>query len=387
MFSKLDAIEAQYKKREEELQNPDILSQPKKYQEICKKQKETKNIVLTYQEYKDKTEELKENQDLLQKEKDPEIQQLAKEEIKDLEHTLILLEEKLKKCLLPKDPHDNKNIILEIRAGAGGNEASLFAEELLRAYSYYAQAQKWKIQLISRSEGNVGGLKEVICSISGKHVYNKLKYESGVHRVQRVPKTESQGRLHTSTVTVAVIPEAEEKEVKLEPKDIRIDVCRASGHGGQSVNTTDSAVRVLHISTGIMVYCQEGKSQHSNKERALRVLYARLLARQEEESRKEASHLRLNQIGTGDRSERIRTYNFPQTRISDHRIGFTTHALNEILQGDLNKLIEPLLSHFQSQKLLQETQHKTSNTSKAQNTKRTKEKCKLKRSLNAVLCF
>ena len=356
MLSKLDHIEAQYREMEKELQNPEILSEPNKYQKILKKQKEVKDIVFAYREYKEKSEELKDNQDLLQKEKDLEIQHLAKEEIKNLQQAIHHLEQKLKQLLLPNDPNDGKNIILEIRAGAGGNEASLFAEELFRAYGYYAQSQNWKVQLIGRSEGNVGGLKEVICSISGKNVYSKLKYESGVHRVQRVPKTESQGRLHISTITVAVIPEAEEVEVKMESKDIRIDVCRASGHGGQSVNTTDSAVRVLHISTGIMVYCQEGKSQHANKDRALRVLYSRLLAKQEEEARKEASDVRLNQIGSGDSSERIRTYNFPQTRISDHRIGFTTHALNEVMQGDFNKLIDPLVSHFESQKISQQQQ-------------------------------
>jgi peptide chain release factor 1 len=262
-----------------------------------------------------------------------------------------MIETKLRRALLPTDPNDSKNVIIEIRAGAGGDEASLFADELFRGYISYGNTQGWKAELISFSAGNVGGAKEIIAAISGESVFSKLKYESGVHRVQRVPATEGAGRVHTSTVTVAVIPEVEAVDVKIDMKDIKIDVMRASGAGGQSVNRTESAVRLHHIPTGLIVHCQEGKSQLSNKERAFSILAAKLQQIEDDKRLKEASDTRLDQIGTGDRSERIRTYNFPQTRITDHRIGLTIHQLDAVMAGSFEHLIDPLIAHFQAEAL------------------------------------
>ena len=299
--------------------------------------------------------EIQEQKELLASEKDEELRELIKEELPGLQAEVEEQEEALKILLLPKDPFDDKNIILEIRAGAGGDEAGLFAEELFRAYTMFASKRNWSVKLMNSSEGNAGGYKEVIASVSGESVFSVLKYESGVHRVQRVPKTESQGRIHTSTITVAVIPEANEVDVKIGPNDLRIDTYRSSGKGGQSVNTTDSAVRVTHIPTGIIVTCQDGKSQLSNKEQALKVLYSRLLADEREKAVKEASDARLSQIGTGDRSERIRTYNFPQSRLTDHRIGLTIHSLNEIMGGELENVIDPVIAFFQAEALKQQS--------------------------------
>jgi peptide chain release factor 1 len=276
---------------------------------------------------------------------------MAKEELGRLEQESAHLGERLRLALLPKDPKDDRNVILEIRAGAGGDEASLFAEQLFRAYSHYATNMGWTVSILSISPGNVGGFKEVIATISGDKVFSRLKFESGVHRVQRVPKTETQGRIHTSTVTVAVIPETEEVEIKIDPKDIRIDVFRASGAGGQSVNRTESAVRVTHIPSGLVVSCQDGKSQASNREKAMKVLFSRLESLEEEKQRKEASETRLAQIGTGDRSERIRTYNYPQSRITDHRIGFTTHALDAVMDGKFEVIIDPVIAYQQAELL------------------------------------
>jgi peptide chain release factor 1 len=322
---------------------------------LMKELADLEKIVVVYRDYKKKSENLKANKDLLINENDNEMRALLREEIKELEQQVPELEEKLKILLIPKDPNDDKNIILEIRAGAGGDEASLFADELFTGYSYFAANQGWKVELLSRSPGNVGGVKEVIASVSGDSVYSKLKYESGVHRVQRVPKTEAQGRVHTSTVTVAVIPEVDVSEIKIDPKDIKTDVMRASGAGGQSVNRTESAVRLHHIPTGILVHCQEGKSQGMNKERAYQILYAKLVALDEEKRRKEASDHRLEQIGTGDRSERIRTYNFPQSRITDHRIGLTVHQIDAVMSGKFEILIDPLNAHFQAEALKKQT--------------------------------
>ncbi len=288
---------------------------------------------------------------ILKKEKDPELLSLAKQEIQNLSQKLAEKEEEIKIHLLPKDPNDKKNIILEIRAGAGGDEASLFAQELFSAYSSYAESQSWKIDIISISEGNLGGYKEVIAHIIGNEVYSVLKYESGVHRVQRVPKTESQGRLHTSTVTVVVLPEADPIHVQINPSDLRIDSCKSSGSGGQHVNTTDSAIRVVHLPTKITVYCQQEKSQHANKEKAMKILYARLLDLQTEKKKKEESQKRQSQIGTGDRSQRIRTYNFPQSRLTDHRIPFTKKNLSAIMGGDLSDLFSALRQYYQSLEL------------------------------------
>ncbi len=355
MFSKLDEVESRYEQLNMSLQRPDVASDQKKYRGLMKELSDLEKVVIIYRDFKSKTAALKTNKDMFTNESDPEMREMIREEIKELEAALPGLESRLKLSLIPKDPNDDKNIILEIRAGAGGDEASLFADEMFRAYAYYAGKQGWKAELISYSAGNVGGAKEVIASISGDAVFSKLKYESGVHRVQRVPETEGAGRVHTSTITVAVIPEVEEVEVKIDMKDITIDVMRASGAGGQSVNRTESAVRLHHIPTGILVHCQEGKSQTSNKEKAFKILYSKLQQIEDQKVLKEASDARLEQIGTGDRSERIRTYNFPQTRITDHRIGLTTHALNEIMAGEMGILVDALVAHYQAEALKRQT--------------------------------
>lgn len=351
MFSKLDEVESRYEQVNLSLQRPDVANDQKKYRALMKELADLEKVVVLYRDFKKKTVSLKENKELLTAESDNEMKEMFREEIRDLEVAIPALEAKLKLALIPKDPNDDKNIILEIRAGAGGDEASLFADELFRAYAHYAAKQGWKVEMMSYSSGNVGGAKEVIASISGDSVFSKLKYESGVHRVQRVPETEAAGRVHTSTITVAVIPEVEEVEVKINMADIKIDVMRASGAGGQSVNRTESAVRLHHGPSGIIVHCQEGKSQTSNKEKAFKILASKLQMLEDEKARKEASDARLEQIGTGDRSERIRTYNFPQTRVTDHRIGLTTHALNEIMAGDLGILVDSLIAHYQAEAL------------------------------------
>ncbi|MCB0390789.1 MAG: peptide chain release factor 1 [Bdellovibrionales bacterium] len=356
MFEKLNEVETRYEHITQQLQEPGITEDQNRYRSLMKELADLESLVEKFRSYKKTIHNIKDNKTLLEEESDEELRQLAKEELGELEDEKVLLEKELKIALLPKDPNDEKNVIIEIRAGAGGDEASLFAEELFRGYTLFAGEMGWRIEMMSSSPGNAGGVKEVIASISGDKVYSRLKYESGVHRVQRVPKTESQGRVHTSTVTVAVIPEAEEVDIKIDPKDLRIDVYRSSGHGGQSVNTTDSAVRVTHIPTNTVVTCQDGKSQLSNKEKALKVLYSRLLAVEEERRMKEASEERLSQIGTGDRSERIRTYNFPQSRVTDHRIGLTTQKLSEIMQGDFNTVIEPLITYYQAEALKKQTQ-------------------------------
>jgi len=351
MFSKLDQVESRYEEVNLALQRPDIASNQGQYKAFMKELSDLEKIVFIYRDFKKKTEALRSSKELFTAESDPEMRELLREEIKSLETELPDIEARLKISLIPKDPNDDKNVLLEIRAGAGGDEASLFAEELFRAYTNYASTQGWKVTLLSTSDGNVGGFKEVIASITGESVYSKLKFESGVHRVQRVPKTEAAGRIHTSTITVAIIPEAENVEVKINLNEIRIDVMRSSGAGGQSVNRTESAVRVTHLPTGIQVHCQEGKSQTANKERAFQILYSKLQALEDEKAQKEASDVRLEQIGTGDRSERIRTYNFPQTRITDHRIGLTIHQLTQVMAGQVEYLIDPLIAHFQAEAL------------------------------------
>lgn len=353
MFKKLEEVESRYERVNMQLQEPGIANDLSRYREMMKELASLEDIVTKFRSYKKVQKDIQNNKSILEEENDEEMRQMAKEEISQLEVENKVLEEQLKIALLPKDPNDDKNVILEIRAGAGGDEASLFADELFRGYSMFASLRGWKVEPLSSSPGNVGGYKEVIASISGDKVYSLLKFESGVHRVQRVPKTESQGRVHTSTVTVAVIPEAEEIDIKIDPKDIRVDVFRSGGSGGQSVNTTDSAVRVTHIPTNTVVSCQDGKSQLGNKEKALKVLYSRLLAAEEEKRIKEASKERLSQIGTGDRSERIRTYNFPQSRVTDHRIGLTTQRLPDIMQGSFQVVIEPLVAYFQAEALKQ----------------------------------
>lgn len=351
MLNKLNEVEKRFEQLANDLQNPDLVNDQNRYRKVMKEYADLEEVVQPFRRYKVVCKELASNKDILIAEKDEEMRQMIRMDIDSLEKEQAALEEELRILLLPKDPNDEKNVIMEIRAGAGGDEASLFAEELFRAYSIYAAARGWSVSLMSSSAGNVGGVKEVIASISGDKVFSHLKYESGVHRVQRVPETETQGRVHTSTVTVAVLPEAEEVDVQINPKDLRVDVMRASGAGGQSVNRTESAVRLTHLPTGLAVHCQEGKSQISNKEKAMKILVSRLLALEEEKSRAEASSARLAQIGTGDRSERIRTYNFPQSRITDHRIGFTTHQLSSVMQGDLGTVIEPLITHFQAEAL------------------------------------
>ncbi len=356
MFSKLNQVESRYEEVNLSLQNPTIASDQKRYRALMKELSDLEKIVILYRDFKKKTTGLKDNKELLTSESDVEMKELIREEIKQLEDELPKLEEALKISLIPKDPNDEKNILLEIRAGAGGDEASLFADELFRGYAHYASALGWKAELVSYTDGNVGGAKEVIAMISGEAVYSKMKFESGVHRVQRVPKTEAAGRIHTSTVTVAVIPEVETSDVKIDMKDIKIDVMRASGAGGQSVNRTESAVRLHHIPTGILVHCQEGKSQTANKERAFQILAAKLQKLEDEKVLKEASDVRLDQIGTGDRSERIRTYNFPQTRITDHRIGLTIHQLDQVMSGQFEYLIDPLIAYFQAEALKKQAQ-------------------------------
>jgi peptide chain release factor 1 len=351
VFDKLGDVEKKYESICHQLQNPDVVNNQNKFRQMMKEQSELEKIVLIFREYKRLSQTIKDSKQMLVEEKDSDLREMAKEELRVAEEEIVDIEKKLKLSLLPKDPNDGKNIILEIRAGAGGDEASLFAQELFTAYSHYATDHGFKTEMLTLTPGNVGGAKEIIAMITGDQVYSTLKYESGVHRVQRVPKTESQGRVHTSTVTVAVIPEAEEVEVKIEAKDLRIDVMRASGAGGQHINTTDSAVRITHHPSGLVVYCQEGKSQHANKDRAMKILMSRLKALEEEKAIKEASDARLSQIGTGDRSERIRTYNFPQSRVTDHRIGLTLHSLDEIMKGHMGAVIEPVSAFYQAEAL------------------------------------
>jgi peptide chain release factor 1 len=351
MFDKLEEVVQRYESITHQLQNPAVAGNQEKFRALMKEHASLEKIVQPYQEFKKLTVEVTSNKEMLNTEKDQEMREMIRDEINAAEERILVLEEELRLALLPKDPNDDKNIILEVRAGAGGDEASLFAEELFGAYNYFAQTHGWKVEVLSISQGNVGGYKEVVAMVSGEKVYSTMKFESGVHRVQRVPATEAQGRVHTSTVTVAVIPEAEEVEVKLNPDEIRIDYCRASGAGGQHVNKTDSAVRLTHLPSNTVVFCQDGRSQHANKDKAFTILYARLKALEDDKATREASDARLAQIGTGDRSERIRTYNFPQSRITDHRIGLTTHNIGEVMKGGLECLVEPLIAHFQAEAL------------------------------------
>lgn len=351
MFDKLQGVESRFEQLNIKLQDPDVTQDQEKYRSYMKEYSDLQPVVQTYRAYKKIKSDIEGNKEILSHEKDEELRDMAKEELAELQDRLPAIEQELKLLLLPKDPNDEKNVVLELRAGAGGDEASLFAGELFRAYSFYSQEKGWRVELLSVSEGTAGGYKEVSAMITGDRVYSRLKYESGVHRVQRVPKTESQGRVHTSTITVAVLPEAEEVEVNISTSDLRIDVFRASGAGGQHVNTTDSAVRITHIPTGIVVSCQDEKSQHKNKAKAMKVLAARLLAAQQEAAAKENADLRSAQVGTGDRSERIRTYNFPQSRVTDHRIGLTLHSLAEIMEGSMDQIVEPVITHFQTEAL------------------------------------
>lgn len=350
MFSKIKEIEDRFEYLEKELTRPDIFKDNKTYRKYSKEHSLLSPIITTYRRYQSVQEEINDNMTLLD-DPDLDMKKLAREEIESLKSELYQLEKDLKFLLLPKDPNDEKNIILEIRAGTGGEEAALFAADLLRVYLRYAELRGWKTEILSRNITGIGGFKEVIVLIEGERVYSRLKRESGVHRVQRVPETEAQGRVHTSAVTVAVLPEAEEVDVEIDPDDLRIDTFRSSGHGGQHVNVTDSAVRITHLPTGLVVSCQDEKSQHKNKAKAMKVLRSRLLDIQQAEQQSKISEERRNMVGSGDRSERIRTYNFPQGRVTDHRIALTLYQLEDILQGQLDMIIDPLITHFQAESL------------------------------------
>lgn len=351
MFKKLKDIEVKYTDLESLLSDSDVISKQPLYQKYAKEHAELHDLVETYREY-EKIHALVEEGQTLLRENDEELKSIVKEEMPQLREQLKSLEDQLKILLLPRDPNDDRNVLLEIRAGTGGDEAGLFVGDLFRMYARYAEMCRWKVEVISSTPaGGMGGFKEIIALITGQGAYSKLKYESGVHRVQRVPITEAQGRIHTSAVTVAILPEAEEVDVHIEPNDLRIDVYHSSGHGGQSVNTTDSAVRITHLSTGLVVTCQDEKSQLKNKGKAMKVLRARLLAMMVDKQNKEISETRRSQVGSGDRSERIRTYNYPQSRMTDHRINMTLYNLESFLDGNIQGVIDTLTTHFQAEAL------------------------------------
>ena len=346
----LEEVEQRFAELDRMLGDPEIIRDQKRLHKIAKEHADLRKVVDFYRKLKKLEAEIEENKHLLS-EKDEEIKKLAKEEINILSQERERVEGEIKNSLIPKDPNDEKNILIEIRAGTGGDEAGLFASDMFRMYAKFAEMNGWKVDILSRNFTGVGGFKEIIALIEGDKVYSKLKFESGVHRVQRIPETESQGRIHTSAVTVAVLPEAEEIEVEIDPDDLRIDVFRSSGPGGQSVNTTDSAVRINHIPTGLVVTCQDEKSQHKNKAKAMKVLRAKLLDKFEGDQQREISEKRRGLVGSGDRSERIRTYNFPQGRVTDHRIGLTLYRLDEILEGHIQELISSLNAHYQAEAL------------------------------------
>ncbi len=342
MEEKLEQLKQRYDELQELIADPDIHKDPKRYKELMQEHSHLSELVAAYAEYSETRQALAETRELVEQEQDPDMKAMAREELEKLEEKEQALLNQLKILLVPKDPLDGKDTIVEIRAGTGGDEASLFAADLYRMYSRFAEKNKWKMEVMDQSPTEVGGFKEIVFSVAGRNVYGNLKYESGVHRVQRVPTTESGGRIHTSAVTVAVLPEAEDTDIQLANEDLRIDVFRSSGPGGQSVNTTDSAVRITHIPTGTVVSCQDEKSQHKNKAKALRVLKARLYEAEELRKRQERDSARKNQIGSGDRSERIRTYNFPQNRVTDHRINLTLYKLDHVMEGDLDEAVEAL---------------------------------------------
>jgi peptide chain release factor 1 len=350
MFERLDQIEARYEELTQALASPEIIGDSSKYQKTAKAHSEIAPLVEKYREYKELKRGIADSKAVLGGEKDPAMRAYAQEELDQLAVRIATVEDELKLLLLPKDPNDEKDVVLEIRAGTGGDEATLFAAEMFRMYTRYAETQGWKVEVLSTSESSVGGLKEVIAIIEGQGVYSRLKYESGVHRVQRVPQTEQQGRVHTSAVTVAVLPEAEDVDIKIDPKDLRIDTFCSSGPGGQSVNTTYSAVRVTHIPTNTVVSCQDEKSQIKNREKAMRVLRSRLYEMEMQKQQAALAKERKAMVGSGDRSEKIRTYNFPQNRVTDHRIGLTMHQLQDVMDGKLQPLIEALVTHYQAEK-------------------------------------
>ncbi|MBF1341793.1 MAG: peptide chain release factor 1 [Mogibacterium diversum] len=351
MFDKLDFILEKYEELSKKVSDPDVIAKQKEWQKLMKEMSDLEPIVKEYTAYKKAKEDLEEAKEILDMEDDEELRDMAREELKANEAAIEEYTENLKILLLPKDPNDDKNVILEIRAGTGGDEAALFGSDLLRMYLRYAERMRWKTELIESNETEIGGVKEVVMLVKGKGAYSRLKYESGVHRVQRVPETESGGRVHTSAASVAVMPEVDDVEVNLDPNDVRVDVYRASGNGGQCVNTTDSAVRLTHMPTGLVVTCQDEKSQIKNKEKAFKVLKSRLFDLMQQEQNDKIAAERKSQIGSGDRSERIRTYNFPQSRITDHRINLTLYKLDSFLDGDLDEVIDALITDDQAEKM------------------------------------
>ena len=352
MFDKLELLVEKFEELEKKIIDPEIMKDMNVWQKLAKEHGDMKPIVEKYREYSKHKKELEENKEMLKESLDDEMKELVKEEISNLEDSIEKEEQDLKILLLPKDPNDEKNVFMEVRAGTGGDEAGLFAEDLLRMYRMFADKQRWKTEIMSISEQGVGGIKEVVFLVKGKGAYSKLKYESGVHRVQRVPATESSGRIHTSAATVAVLPEVEDVDVVINQNDLRIDVYRASGNGGQCVNTTDSAVRITHIPTGVVVTCQDEKSQLKNKDKAMKILKSRLYEKYQEEQNKDIADARKSQIGSGDRSERIRTYNFPQGRVTDHRINMTIYQLDSFLNGDISDMIDALITSDQAKKMI-----------------------------------
>jgi len=356
MFEKLAFLEERYEELSAKISDPEVIADNETWRKYCKEHSDITPIVEKYRQYKAARQAIDEGKIMLEEESDKDFKEMVRAEIDEAESNIETYQEELKVLLLPKDPNDDKNVIIEIRGGAGGDEAALFAASLMRMYSMYAENKNWKIDIMNSNETDIGGYKEVSFMIEGQGAYSRFKFESGVHRVQRVPSTESSGRIHTSTVTVAVLPEVEDVEVEINANDLRIDVFRAGGPGGQCVNTTDSAVRITHIPTGVVVSCQDEKSQHKNKDKAMKILRSRVYEMVQEQQHAEIAQDRKSQVGTGDRSERIRTYNFPQGRVTDHRIGLTLHRIEAIMNGDLDDVMDALITAAQSEKLKADAQ-------------------------------